>query len=138
MIGRLSEFHVEFEQQAPELPRGRERAGSRRARNFDTVTCGSYVKAHKIETMYAGGRISRLRQAREAASGPTPGPQWSGAAPRRPGASVSATGGAAPARPAKPAEDIPDQLVRLAELRDADIVTAAESAAKKAELLARM
>jgi hypothetical protein len=140
VIGRLSEFHVEFEQQATGAAARQGKGGKQEgAVAYATVTCGSYVKAHKIETMYAGVGSHVFANAREAAiraNARAAGAQ--GAAPRPAGASVRATGGAGPARSAKPADDIADQLVRLAELRDAGIVTADEFAAKKAELLARM
>jgi hypothetical protein len=140
VIGRLSEFHVEFEQQATGAVARQGKGGKQEgAVAYATVTCGSYVKAHKIETMYAGAGSHVFANAREAAiRANTRAAGGQGAAPQAAGASVGASGGAAPARSAKPADDIASQLVRLAELRDAGIVTTDEFAEKKAELLARM
>jgi Short C-terminal domain len=122
VIGRLSEFRVDFEQQATGATARQGRGGKQNgAVAYATVTCGSYVKAHKIETVYAGVGSHVFAQAREAVA--------------RANAKAAV---AAPAESAKPAEDIPGQLVKLAELRDAGIVTAEEFEAKKAELLARM
>jgi hypothetical protein len=139
VIGRVSEFHVEFEQQARGAVGRQGRGGKQQgAIAYATVTCGRYVKAHKIETMYAGVGSHVFADAREAAiraNTKAAGAALSGPADR---ISVRAPGGAAPGQPARAAEDIAGQLVKLAELRDAGIVTADEFAAKKAELLARM
>ena len=141
VIGRLSDFHVEFEQQA----RGavaRQRKGGKQdgAIAYATVTCGSYVKVHKIETMYAGvgshvfadAREAALRANVKAASGVQPGLA----------ADVNARATSGPSTPpagsGSPTDDIAGLLVKLAELRDAGVLTADEFAAKKAELLARM
>jgi hypothetical protein len=140
VIGRLSEFHVEFEQQATGATSRQGKGGKQDgAVAYATVTCGGYVKAHKIETVYAGAGSRVFANAREAAiRANARAASAPGAAPRTAGASVSATDGSGPAGSTKPAGDIADQLVRLAGLRDAGIVTADEFAAKKAELLARM
>jgi Short C-terminal domain len=140
VIGRLSEFHVEFEQQATGATARQGKGGKQDgAVAYATVTCGSYVKAHKIETIYAGAGSHVFANAREAAiRANARAADAPGAAQRTAGASVSATDGSGPAGSARPAGDIADQLVRLAQLRDAGIVTADEFAAKKAELLARM
>jgi hypothetical protein len=139
VIGRVSEFHVEFEQQARGAVARQGRGGKQEgAVAYATVTCGRYVKAHKIETVFAGVGSHVFANAREAAI--RANTRAAGAVPSGPadGAGVRATGGAAPGQPARAAEDIAGQLVKLAELRDAGIVTADEFAAKKAELLARM
>jgi hypothetical protein len=45
---------------------------------------------------------------------------------------------AAPAAPAPPGADIPEQLERLADLRDKGVISAEEFEQKKAQLLERM
>lgn len=132
IIGRLGDFHVEFEQQATGAAARQGRGGKQDgAIAYATVTCGSYVKAHKIETLYAGVGSRVFADAREAAIR---------ANARAADASSGAMSGpnAAPVGSEGPADDIAGQLVKLAELRDAGIVTADEFAAKKAELLARI
>lgn len=140
-IGRLSDFHVEFEQQTRGAVSRQEKGGKQDgAIAYATVTCGSFVKAHKIETMYAGVGSHVFTNAREAALKANAMAASGNRPDQASNTRIRVTDHASTMRmaPETPSNDAAGLLIKLAELRDAGVLTADEFAAKKAELLAQM